>query len=155
MFDIPALLQTGIKEILPRIWPKDADPDLLNEIQGRIASEAAKVDMAEIAKTHMALNNETGSSDKFVSRARPTFLYIVYAIFVYMLLVSLIAIPQVLYNHFAAPMIPLNVTGIMIGTLTSGLAGIPEAVLALFGSGYLGYTAAREVGKNNKLKKGQ
>ncbi len=72
---------------------------------------------------------------RYVALARPTFLYVMYAMILW-------AIPLGLLGavHPAA-------ARAMIGAMTAYLAGLPEPLYALFGTAYLGYTAARQWGK--------
>ena len=82
-----------------------------------------------------AIIAESGSSDTYVRRARPTFLYIMYAMI-------LMALPMGLLS--AA--LPTAASAINAG-IRAYLAAIPDALYAMFGTGYLGYTAARQWGK--------
>lgn len=75
------------------------------------------------------------SPDPWVSRARPTFLYVMY-------LLLLWAIPMGLIAAISPPTAARIIDG-----MTRYLAGIPEPLYALFGTGYLGYTVARQWGK--------
>lgn len=81
------------------------------------------------------LGAETRSSDPFVARARPAFLYVMYVMILCALPVGMIAGR---WPDLAA-------------AITRGIAGylaaLPEPLYALFGAGYLGYTAARQWGK--------
>ena len=47
---------------------------------------------------------------------------------------------------------PANLFSIATG-MNSYLAGIPDSLYTLFGTGYLGYTAARQWGKNTGTDK--
>lgn len=75
------------------------------------------------------------TDDRWIRRARPTFLYVMYVMILW-------AIPM---GALAAvdPVLAQRVTAAMRGYL----AAIPEPLYALFGTGYLGYTAARQWGK--------
>ena len=74
-------------------------------------------------------------ADPWTARARPLFLYVMYAMILW-------AIPLGLLGAFS-PQTARAVTGIV----TAYLNGLPEPLYALFGTGYLGYTAARQWGK--------
>lgn len=74
-------------------------------------------------------------SDPWTARARPAFLYVMYALLLW-------SIPLGLVAAFS----PATAAAIAHGT-TAYLAGIPEPLYALFATGYLGYTAARTWGK--------
>ncbi len=74
-------------------------------------------------------------ADPWISRARPGFLYIIYVMILW-------AIPMGLVAAFS-PAIAARITGGM----HAYLAGIPDSLWSLFGTAYLGYTAARQWGK--------
>jgi len=74
-------------------------------------------------------------ADPWVGRARPVFLYVMYALLLWSVPLGLIAA----FRPHAADA--------MVRATTAYLAGIPEPLYALFGTGYLGYTLAREWGK--------
>jgi Holin of 3TMs, for gene-transfer release len=90
----------------------------------------------EILKAQMAaIIAEAQSADPWTSRARPSFLYVMYAIILWALPMGLIAAVK-----------PATAAGIAHG-MNAYLNGIPDSLWALFGTGYLGYTAARQWGK--------
>ncbi|QNM83873.1 hypothetical protein H8M03_06040 [Sphingomonas sabuli] len=74
-------------------------------------------------------------NDIWTRRARPSFLYMMYALILWAIPLGLMAAIQ--------PDLARQVADGM----TSYLRGIPEELYALFGTGYLGYTAARTWGK--------
>ncbi len=80
-------------------------------------------------------DSEQSSSDSWVGRARPSFLYVMYAMILAALPVGLMAGSQ--------PAFARNV----ISGISAYFQAIPDALYALFGTGYLGYTAARQWGK--------
>lgn len=75
------------------------------------------------------------AADRWTARARPTFLYVMYALLLGALPVGLLAAIR-----------PAAAEAITRG-IAAYLAAIPEPLYALFGTGYLGYTVAREWGK--------
>ena len=92
----------------------------------------------ETIRTRMsAIIAEANSADPWTSRARPSFLYVMYALLLWAIPMGLIAAAR-----------PEMAKGIADG-MNAYLAGIPEPLYALFGTGYLGYTVAREWGKAN------
>ncbi|MEH3047014.1 holin family protein [Sphingomonas adhaesiva] len=108
------------------------------------AREAAKLELLRLegtqemerVRTQMAaVLAEAGSTDPWTSRARPSFLYVMYALLLWSIPMGLIAAVQ-----------PEMALAIGRG-MNAYLAGIPEPLYALFGTGYLGYTVAREWGK--------
>ena len=86
-----------------------------------------------------AIVAEAKSSDPWTSRARPSFLWVVY-------ILILSAIPMGFLSA-ADPELANNV----IAGFSMWLAAIPEPIVTLFGVGYLGYTGARSLDKRNKL----
>ena len=80
-------------------------------------------------------------TDPWTTRARPVFLYVIYALILWSIPIGLVAAadPQ-LANAIA-------------GAMTTYLRGIPDDLYALFGTGYLGYTAARTFGKLKGVEK--
>ena len=91
--------------------------------------------MQAIGAQMQAIIAEARSTDPWTSRARPSFLYVMYALILWAVPMGLIAAVQ-----------PGMAKGIADG-MTAYLRGIPEELYALFGTGYLGYTAARTWGK--------
>lgn len=82
-----------------------------------------------------AIVAEAQSPDPWTSRARPSFLYVMYVLI-------LLAVPMGLVSAFD----PVRAIAIGQG-MTTYLAALPDSLYALFGTGYLGYTAARQWGK--------
>ena len=82
-----------------------------------------------------AILAEAQSPDPWTSRARPSFLYVMYAIILW-------SLPRGLIAAFR-PQAALDIAAGM----NAYLSGLPEPLYALFGTGYLGYTAARQWGK--------
>ena len=88
-----------------------------------------------------AIVAEANSADPWTSRARPSFLYMMYALILW-------AIPMGLISAAS----PEMGEGIARG-MSAYLRGIPEELYALFGTGYLGYTAARAWGKAKGIER--
>lgn len=82
-----------------------------------------------------AIVAEANSRDPWTSRARPSFLYVMYIMILW-------ALPMGVLAAFK----PAMAQDIAAG-MNSYLGGLPEPLYALFGTGYLGYTAARQWGK--------
>ncbi|WP_296679835.1 holin family protein [Novosphingobium sp.] len=92
-------------------------------------------DLAEINARLSAIVAEANSHDPWTSRARPSFLYVIYILLLW-------ALPMGILAAFA----PQRALAIASG-MNAYLSGLPEPLYALFGTGYLGYTAARQWGK--------
>lgn len=80
-------------------------------------------------------DGESEPTDLWTQRARPAFLYVMYALLLWSLPMGLIA--------GARPDMAAAITDGMRAYLNA----LPEPLYALFGTGYLGYTAARAWGK--------
>ena len=92
-------------------------------------------DLAEINSRLSAIVAEANSHHPWTSRARPSFLYVMYVLLLW-------ALPMGLLAMFS----PDHAAAIAAG-MNAYLGGLPEPLYALFGTGYLGYTAARQWGK--------
>jgi Holin of 3TMs, for gene-transfer release len=117
-----------IDKIIPDPRARDAAKLELIKLQGGQEMENLRTQMAAILA-------EAGSPDPWTSRARPSFLYVMYAIILWAIPMGIIAAYQ-----------PAVAKGISDG-MNGYLSGIPDALWGLFGTGYLGYTAARQWGK--------
>ena len=123
-----APLSKLIDKIIPDPRARDAAKLELLKLQGSQELEAVRVQISAIIA-------EAGSADPWTSRARPSFLYVMYAIILWAIPMGLIAATQ--------PEMAKNIAGGM----NAYLGGIPEPLWSLFGTGYLGYTVARQWGK--------
>ena len=92
-------------------------------------------DMQLIEARLSAIVAEAQSPDPWTSRARPSFLYVMYTLILF-------AVPMGVIAAFS----PVTARSIGAG-MTAYLAALPDSLYALFGTGYLGYTAARQWGK--------
>ena len=113
-------------------------------IPDKAARERAKIELIKLEGTQelrrieaqlSAIVAEAGSADPWTSRARPSFLYVMYVLLLWALPMGVIAAFR-----------PEAARDIAQG-MNAYLGGLPEPLYALFGTGYLGYTAARQWGK--------
>jgi hypothetical protein len=96
----------------------------------------------ELLKTQLsAIVAEAQSPDPWTSRARPSFMYVMYVLI-------LASIPMGILAAFKP-----DVADAITKGMTGYLAAIPEPLYVLFGTGYLGYTAARQWGKAKGIDK--
>lgn len=123
-----------IDKIIPDKTVRDRAKLELIKMEGSQELEEARIQISAILA-------EARSADPWTSRARPSFLYVMY-------LLLLWSIPMGLIGAFR----PETARDIASG-MNSYLAGIPEPLYALFGTGYLGYTAARQWGKIKGVEK--
>jgi hypothetical protein len=117
-----------IDKIIPDPKARDAAKLELLRLQGSQELEQVKTQMSAIV-------TEAQSTDPWTSRARPSFLYVMYVLLLWSIPMGLIAAVQ-----------PVVAKDIATG-MNAYLNGIPEPLYALFGTGYLGYTVARSWGK--------
>lgn len=131
------LIQLGtslIDKLIPDPAARDAAKlELLKQEQnGEL--EAVKVQIAAIVA-------ESQSTDPWTSRARPSFMYVIY-------ILILMAIPMGFLSAFRPEMAIAVAAG-----FKAWLTAIPDALYTLFGVGYLGYTGARSYDKKQELSK--
>lgn len=127
-----------IANLLDRIIP---DPRARDEAKLQLLKLQGDQEMASLSTQMQAIVAEAQSPDPWTSRARPSFLYIMYALILWSIPMGLIAAVQ-----------PTMATAIASG-MTAYLRGIPNELYTLFGTGYLGYTAARTWGKVKGVEK--
>lgn len=123
-----------IDKIIPDPKARDAAKLELIKIQGGHEMEALRTLLSAILA-------EAQSANPWTSRARPSFLYVMYAIILWAIPMGLIAAVR-----------PEAATNIASG-MNAYLNGLPEPLNDLFGTGYLGYTAARQWGKVRGVEK--
>ena len=121
-----------ISSLLDRIIP---DPRARDDAKLQLLKLQGDQEMANIGVQLQAIVAEAASPDPWTSRARPSFLYIMYALIIWAIPMGLIAAVQ-----------PAMALAIGNG-MTAYLRGIPDELYTLFGTGYLGYTAARTWGQ--------
>ena len=123
-----------IDKIIPDPKARDAAKPELVKLQGGQEMETLRTQLSAILA-------EAQSTDPWTSRARPSFLYVIYAMILWAIPMGLIAAVR-----------PEAAANIATG-MNAYLNGLPEPLYALFGTGYLGYTAARSWGKARGIEK--
>ena len=125
-------LITPVLSIIDKIIPDKAARDRakleLLKLEGTQEMETLQTRLSAIVA-------EANSRDPWTSRARPSFLYVMYAMILFAMPMGVLAA----FSPDAAKDIAAGMNGY--------LNGLPEPLYALFGTGYLGYTAARQWGK--------
>ncbi|MFM5947959.1 MAG: holin family protein [Novosphingobium sp.] len=121
-----------VAAIIDKVIPNPAQRD---KAKLELLALQGSQELAEIQARLSAIVAEANSHDPWTSRARPSFLYVIY-------LLLLWALPMGLLAAFS----PQTAREIAEG-MNAYLSGLPEPLYALFGTGYLGYTAARQWGK--------
>lgn len=128
---LTAILDVGGK-LLDKFVP---DPAQRDAAKLALFNAQRSGELAEMTATLSAINTEAASADPWTSRARPSFLYVIY----FMLLMG---VPM----GFVAAFNPEMATSVAAG-MKAWLAAIPSELYTLFGVGYLGYTGARTMDK--------
>jgi hypothetical protein len=121
-----------ISALIDKIIP---DPKARDAAKLELINMQGSQDLATIQIQIAAILAEAQSADPWTSRARPSFLYVMYAVILW-------AMPMGIIASFRPDMARDIAAG-----MNGYLAGIPDALWGLFGTGYLGYTAARQWGK--------
>jgi len=133
---ITAALDIGgklIDKLFPDPVQRDAAKAQLLTLQQTGELEFAKVQMSAILA-------EANSTDPWTSRARPSFLYVMY-------IMLLFGIPMGFVAAFN-PEVAINVGSGFKAWLTA----IPDSLYALFGTGYIGYAGMRTWDKHIQAK---
>jgi len=121
-----------VTRIIDKVIP---DPEARDRAKLELLRLENSQDLEMLQASLSAIVAEAQSPDPWTSRARPSFLYVMYAMILWALPMGLISAlsPQTAHSIAAG--------------ITGYLAGIPEPLYALFGTGYLGYSAMRQWGK--------
>jgi len=134
MLGLDVIIGASLK-IIDKIIP---DPKEKAAAHARLLEMQQSGQLKELEISMSAIIAEAQSVDKWTSRARPSFLYVIY-VFI------LAAIPMgVIFS--INPELSRNIAQGVNGWLSS----LPEELYWLFGTGYLGYTGARTFDKAKK-----
>ena len=135
-FPLNAIFDLG-STIIRRLFPdKTEQAQKQIELQKMIQEGDLKEAQVQLS----AILAEANSSDPWTSRARPSFLYVMYTMII-------VSIPMGVLHAFY----PELAVSISVG-MKEWLAAIPNALWGLFGAGYLGYTASRSYDKGKIIK---
>lgn len=121
-----------IASIIDKVIP---DPAQRDKAKLELLQLQGTQQMAQVQTQLSAIVAEANSTDPWTSRARPSFLYVMYVMLLWALPMGVIAAfrPQAAHDIAAG--------------MNAYLNGLPDSLYALFGTGYLGYTAMRQWGK--------
>jgi len=126
------VLISPICSLIDKLIP---DPAAREKAKLQLMQEEGQQALQEIQAQLSPILAEAQSADPWTSRARPSFMYVIYVL----LLASLPMGVLFAYDVTLAK----NVTA----GFQSWLSAIPEPIINLFGMGYLGYTGARSFEK--------
>lgn len=125
-------LISPIASIIDKVIPDPAERD---KAKLELLAMQGTQQMQQVQTQLSAIIAEANSKDPWTSRARPSFLYVMYVMILW-------AIPMGVLAAFQP-----NTAHDIAGGMNAYLNGLPQPLYALFGTGYLGYTAARQWGK--------
>jgi len=125
-------LLSPLSRLLAAIVP---DRSAHEEIQANLLPPSNSCALANDRADVTAALAEAHSTDRWTTRARPTFLYVMY-------LMILWALPMGLVAAFS----PATAKAITSG-ISNYLSALPEPLYTFFGTGYLGYATLRQWGK--------
>ena len=125
-------------KIIDKIWPDKIEAE---KAKIRLLEMQQNGEFRELEERMKAIVTEASSSDPWTSRARPSFMYVMY-------LMILAAIPMGFLFAFR-PEVAMAVTA----GVNNWLHAIPEEMWWLFGAGYLGYTTTRGYEKTKGVRK--
>ena len=132
MIPVLSALLPLVGNVLDKVIP---DPVEREKAKTEMARMQMDGNLQELEHQLSAIVMEARSTDPWTSRARPSFLYVVYAYL-------LAAIPMGFLFAFQ----PESAAAVTDG-VGQWLAAIPGEMWSLFGIGYLGYTGARSYDK--------
>lgn len=136
-----SLIDLG-KALIEKIFP-DKEKQATERAQAELALITLQQEgrLKELGIEMSAIIAESQSPDPWTSRARPSFLYIIY-------IMILLGVPMGVLGAFRPDLAAAVASG-----LQKWLAAIPDSLWALFGAGYLGYTGARTWEKGKGVTK--
>ena len=123
-------------KLLNKIFP---DPQKKAEAEKLLVEAHSRGEIDELNAELQIMLAEAKSQDKWTSRARPSFLYVMY-------LMILTSIPMgILFaiNPMVAKMV--------VAGMGTWLHAIPSTLWSLFGAGYLGYVGSRSYDKKKLM----
>jgi len=135
---IPIPIIDAALKIIDKVIP---DKEAREKAKLELLKEDNRQLLDEVKTDISAIIAEANSSDKWTSRARPSFLYLMYFCIIICFVGGIIGIWFPAQIQEAAK------------NLNSLLNAIPESLWWLFGAGYLGYTGGRTFDKWKQSKK--
>ena len=131
------LLFPVVGTVIDKLFP---DAESREKAKMELAKMQLEGGLKEVELQLSAIIAEANSADPWTSRARPSFLYVVYVLL-------LASIPMGVLTVFS-PESAVNLTK----GFQAWLAAIPEPILTLFGTVMLGYVVGRTYEKTKGLK---
>jgi hypothetical protein len=129
------LFETLIGPLVSLIDKVIPDPEARARAKLELLKLQGSQELERIEAQLSAIVTEANSQDPWTSRARPTFLYVMYALILWSLPMGILSA------------IHADTADAIAGGMTAYLGALPEPLYALFGTGYLGYAVMRQWGK--------
>lgn len=123
--------------IVKTIWPNPTDAA---NAQATVIKAQVDAVVTQLQASQAVMLAEEQSQDPWTSRARPSFLYIIYTLILF-------SLPMGVLFAFKP-----DVANSVIQGFHNWLSAIPDSFIQLFGVGYLGYSGARSWDKYNQAK---
>jgi glycerol dehydrogenase-like iron-containing ADH family enzyme len=121
-----------IGKVFDKVWP---DPEKKASAQMELIRMQQSGELALVQTQLSAILADAQSTDPWTSRARPSFMYVIYTLI-------LMGIPMGFVSAWRPDMAAAVAHGLQMW-----LAAIPDSLYTLFGVGYLGYTGSRTIEK--------
>lgn len=135
----PVIIQAAF-ELIGKVIP---DPQAKAEAQRKLLEMEQSRELEAEKQRYSAIVTEAGSQDPWTSRARPSFMYVFYALLIFLVII----LPII---GLAEP----TAMAAVLGNIKLGFAAIPEEMWWTFTAGYLGYTTARSYEKKSGVSNG-
>lgn len=126
-----------VGKVLDRIIP---DPAARDAAKVELLKAQQAGEFRELDKSFGAILAEANSNDPWTSRARPSFMYVMYFFMV-------LAVPMGVLSAFDPAMAKAIAEG-----MRAYLEAIPRELWGLFGVGYVGYSASRSYDKRTNAR---
>lgn len=121
-----------ISDVIDKIFP---DKDEAQKAKLKLMELEQKGDLNDLKTRMSAILAEAKSNDPWTSRARPSFMYVMYILLLFAIPMGVLSVVN-----------PSAATTITHG-MTAYLNALPDNLWWLFGAGYLGYTGAQSYDK--------
>lgn len=131
LINVDSILDFGGK-LIDKIWPdKTAQEAERAKAQLALIQLQQNGDLEELKTSLSAIISEAQSADPWTSRARPSYLYVMYTMILGSIPIGILSV----FNPGAAAQIAIG--------MKAWLGAIPQDMWWMFGAGYLGYTHYR------------
>lgn len=124
--------------LVDKFWP---DATSAAEAKLKLMQLHQSGELQRIAEASKIIQAEASSADKWTSRARPSFMYVMYLLFLLCMIGAIVGVWYPLQMEQAAKNLKLL------------FSAIPNDLYWLFGTGYLGYTGMRTFEKTKGVAK--